>query len=139
MVQWRAIASGTLGATASMCAKLGLSSSSDSPISKHTYELCVMHVSSDDSLCNAVTLLVRGVCLLSMVAVNALMMSSFLEGMQESGSVSASALSTASNFSVSAIYGLVLFDESMNAMWCVGFSMIMIGVWMLSSVKIKQD
>mmetsp|Transcript_1827 Transcript_1827/g.2714 ORF Transcript_1827/g.2714 Transcript_1827/m.2714 type:complete len:140 (-) Transcript_1827:548-967(-) len=139
MVQWRAMISGTLGATASMFAKLGLSSSSDSPISKLTYELCIQHISAEDSFCNIITLFVRALCLLLMVAVNALMMSSFLEGMQESGSVSASALSTAANFSVSAIYGLLLFDESISGMWCIGFSTIMVGVWMLSSVKVKQD
>ena len=100
-----------------------------------------------------------------MVFINAMMMGSFLEGLEESGSVAAVALSTASNFSVSALYGVLFFKEQVNMMWCVGFIMILIGafhwcfcgngvknynvsnlhfdiligVWSVSSVKVKVE
>ena len=47
------------------------------------------------------SLATRGICLLCMIGVNAVMISSFLDGMNESGSVVGTALSTAANFSCS--------------------------------------
>lgn len=80
----------------------------------------------------------RGLCLLMMIGCNAVMLSTFLGGMQESGTVAGTALSNAANFTLSALYGMLFFDESMNATWMLGFGMILSGVWLLSTVRLKQ-
>ena len=49
-------------------------------------------------------LLSRCLCLLLMIGLNAGMMSYFLDGMNESGSVAGTSLSTAANFSCSVSY-----------------------------------
>ena len=105
----RAILSGALGATASFIAKLALAP--DSPVPSAAHAVCIASntpLRADDDgdsppsrLCASVSLLARGVCLPCMIGVNALMISSFLDGMNESGSVVGTALSTAANFSCS--------------------------------------
>jgi len=79
------------------------------------------------------------VCLLLMIGCNAVMLGSFLDGMNESGSVAASALSTAANFCFSAIYGIVLFHESVSWLWMLGFMFILVGVWLLSTVNLTTN
>ena len=107
----RAIISGALGATASFIAKLAVSPESPVPSTVDTF--CIDTITTfqnnagDDLLCDFtwvcpyVSLITRGLCLLCMVGVNVLMVSSFLDGMDESGSVVGTALSTAANFSLS--------------------------------------
>ena len=60
-------------------------------------------------MCTIIAFASRGICLLLMIGVNAVMISSFLDGMNESGSVAGTSLSTAANFScsVSIYYVLV--------------------------------
>jgi hypothetical protein len=106
----QAILSGTLGATASLIAKLALSPTS--PIPTLVHDTCISfsynHDASSDedtiTLCTVLSLLSRGICLLLMIGVNAVMISSFVDGMNESGSVAGTSLSTAANFSVSVSY-----------------------------------
>ncbi len=103
----RAIVSGALGATASFIAKLALSPTSPVPSSVHAF--CIANIDqliADGSdikpwICPSISLLTRGICLLCMVGVNAVMISSFLDGMDESGSVVGTSLSTAANFTCS--------------------------------------
>ena len=104
-----AILSGALGATASFIAKLALSP--DSPVPSAIYSFCIaniQHQEDDDTglswVCPAASLATRGICLLCMIGVNAIMISSFLDGMNESGSVVGTALSTAANFTGSVSY-----------------------------------
>ena len=78
-------------------------------------------------------------CLLLMVGTNAAMMATFLEGMNESGTVAGTALANAANFSLSAIYGMVFFEESITTLWMVGFAMILVGAWILSSIQLKDN
>jgi hypothetical protein len=100
----RAILSGALGATASFIAKLALAP--DSPVTSAVHKFCiantagtVVQIFNDASwLCPAISLASRGFCLLSMIGLNAFMISTFLDGMDESGSVVGTALSTAANF-----------------------------------------
>ena len=54
-----------------------------------------------DYTCLVVSLLPRGIFLLIMVGLNLLMVASFMQGMSESGTVVATALSTGTNFTVS--------------------------------------
>jgi len=105
----RAILSGLLGATASSIGKLALAP--DSPVPSAVATFCIANINinpeaDDDSdslawICPAASLATRGLCLLCMIGVNAVMLSSFLDGMNESGSVVGTALSTAANFSFS--------------------------------------
>lgn len=101
----RAILSGALGATASFIAKLALAP--DSPLPSAVHAICIANAThwDDDGdssrFCPSVSLLARGVCFLCMIGVNAFMISTFLDGMNESGSVVGTALSTAANFSCS--------------------------------------
>ena len=73
-----------------------------------------------------------------MIGLNACMMACYLDGMQESGTVAGTALANAANFSVSAIYGIIFFQESIGATWLMGFSIILLGVWLLSAVCLKK-
>ena len=110
----RAIASGALGATASFIGKLALSP--NSPVPSAIHSICIAswgtnlnpndHTDANSYLspswlCPIISLAARGICLLCMIGVNAIMISSFVEGMNESGSVVGTALSTAANFSCS--------------------------------------
>jgi drug/metabolite transporter (DMT)-like permease len=87
----------------------------------------------------------RAICFLLMLGCNAGMLGSFLSGMEESGSVAGTSLSTAANFSVSAFLGYLLWGEQFNVSWWLGFGMVILGVFILSTKKdlkkeiIKQD
>jgi hypothetical protein len=80
-----------------------------------------------------IVLPVRIICIIAMLVTNVYMIASFLKGIQESGSVVGTSLSTAANFASSAIYGKILWDEQMNGRWCLGFCCVLIGVVILSS------
>ena len=107
-----ALLSGALGApTASCCAKFAFDP--DSSVALFARNLVK---NQDDFVQKLVEyFLVRGLCLLLMIACNALMLGGFLRGMEESGSVAGTALASAANFCVSAIYGYVLFAEATMA------------------------
>jgi hypothetical protein len=140
----RAVLSGLLGATASSIGKLALAP--DSPVPSAVATFCIANINinpeaDDDSdslawICPAASLATRGLCLLCMIGVNAVMLSSFLDGMNESGSVVGTALSTAANFSFSAMYGIVFFGEIVPASWYFGAALIALGMWLLSSVTL---
>jgi drug/metabolite transporter (DMT)-like permease len=91
------------------------------------------------SLCTVAELAPRGLFLLAMIACNATMLGTFLEGMQESGSVAGTALSSAANFAASALFGAALFDERFPAEWWLGFSMVVVGSMLLSTVRVKSS
>lgn len=58
--------------------------------------------------------------------------------MKESGSLVASSLSMATNFLSSSLFGVLFFDESdvvTDVNWLIGFSMILLGTWILSTVN----
>jgi len=74
-----------------------------------------------------------------MIGVNAVMISSFLDGMNESGSVVGTSLSTAANFSCSAIYGILFFGEIVPISWYFGAALIASGMWLLSSVTLVDS
>jgi len=63
------------------------------------------------------------------------MVGSFLEGMEESGSVAGTAMSNAANFAVSSILGFLLWEEEFSTMWLCGFVLVIMGTLLLSSVK----
>jgi len=85
-----------------------------------------------------IVLPIRIACIVAMIVTNAYMIASFLKGMKDSGSVAGTSLSTAANFASSAAYGKLLWDEPMNGTWCLGFSCVLLGVVILSSVTTAE-
>ena len=77
----------------------------------------------------------RVLCLIGMLLFNAYMIACFLKGLKVSGSVVGTALSSAANFSLSALYGYTLWGERFNPIWWIGFTCVMMGVLVLSSVQ----
>lgn len=102
-VNFRAIVAGAFGAGASCFAKLSFDSNSNLALGMKN--MCCSKMSVDESniynICEASSLLTRGLTLLLMVSCNVLMVGTFVEGMTESGSTIATALSTGSNFVLS--------------------------------------
>mmetsp|Transcript_3381 Transcript_3381/g.5173 ORF Transcript_3381/g.5173 Transcript_3381/m.5173 type:complete len:153 (+) Transcript_3381:87-545(+) len=140
----RAIISGALGATASSIGKLALSPESPVPSTCHSY--CHIFLNryypsetGIEWICPYVSLGTRVICFLCMIGVNLLMVSSFLDGMNESGSVVGTALSTAANFSFSALYGILFFGENVPISWFFGATLIAMGMYLLSSVTLTND
>lgn len=109
----KAVVSGALGATASFIGKLAFAS--DSPVQSWVFNQCSSHAEYINSwICPKLALVSRGICLLLMIGTNAIMISSFVEGMGDSGSVVGTALSTASNFTLSVCMFSRLAYESGN-------------------------
>jgi multidrug transporter EmrE-like cation transporter len=70
-----------------------------------------------------------------MIVLNTLMLGTFLEGMEESGSVAGTGLATASNFATSALLGVMLWQEKVDQIWIIGFTLVVSGVLILSRVQ----
>lgn len=133
-----AIVSGILAATASCLAKFALSP--ESPVRLWGREFCEHHVvtflvTKEVEACTVLEWVPRFFCLGLMVAMNVVMVGAFLEGIEESGSVAGTGLASAANFGASALYGILLFDEKVDAKWFGGFSLVMVGVFLLSTVQ----
>lgn len=138
-----ALLSGFLGASASCAAKFAFSP--DSPVvtgARTLIQQTPQVLGSDDEATTpfqyAPTLVeyaLRSVCLLLMIACNAFMLGSFLEGMEESGSIAGTGLSSGANFVSSALYGYLIFGESFSKLWWLGFTLVICGVLILSTVK----
>ena len=147
---YHAILSGILGATASCFAKLAFHTQpidsnpssilSDIIISKM---ICSSISSTDYSIikiydipisCSFIIFIVyRLICVLCMVVCNAYMIGTFLQGMDDMGSVSGTAYTTAFNFITSALYGYYIWDERYTYTWWIGFIFVSMGVMILSS------
>ena len=131
-VRFVALLSGALGATASCFAKFALDPDSSLVI----FARNLLESRANETVLLAVEyIVVRAFCLILMIACNALMLGSFLRGMQESGSVAGTALASAANFVVSAFYGYLIFAEDYvsSPQWWLGFAMVIAGVTLLSS------
>jgi drug/metabolite transporter (DMT)-like permease len=121
-----ALFSGLLGALASCFAKIAFGS------------LSLCSDNNTNATC-ALEITVRLVGGLSMLACNALMLGSFLEGLDESGSVAGTALSSASNFGWSALLGYIFWVERFTRTWWIGFLLVSGGAMLLSTVKVEQE
>lgn len=133
-----AVLSGILGASASCLAKFALAP--ESPVVLWTRDACFVHQRDTDSkICDIVAWAPRGLCLLLMILLNILMVGTFLEGMEESGSVAGTGLATAANFCASALFGILLWNETVNQMWLFGFCLVVTGAGILSTVKMDEQ
>jgi drug/metabolite transporter (DMT)-like permease len=149
-----AIWSGLLGATASCCVKYALDPSSAVALQSQRIVCSADFVHGEilhrlgsafglepTELCNWIVggLIARGFCFVGMIVCNAYMLGFFLKGMEESGSVAGTALSTAANFIGSACYGYVLWRERFTTIWWTGFGMVMLGVLLLLNEANKSN
>jgi len=126
IIRGAALISGTLGATASCFGKFSFDPNSSVALRVHGWF-------QGEYLPIAGEYVVRGICLVLMILCNAAMLGSFLSGMEESGSVAGTALSSAANFLASAFYGYLLFEEQFTRQWWFGLMLIVLGVFLLSS------
>jgi multidrug transporter EmrE-like cation transporter len=85
--------------------------------------------------CQTLSWIPRVLCLLLVVTLNVFMVASFLRGIRESGSVAGTALSSASNFACSAMYGYLFYNETFTQTWWMGFASVVSGVLILSTVQ----
>lgn len=130
-----ALLSGFLGATASCLGKYAFDP--ESSVAVWVQKVCRSHL--EGALCDHVHYLPRGLCFVAMLVCNAFMLGSFVSGMQESGSVAGTALSSAANFIVSALYGYLLWNERFEAQWWLGFGLVLTGVMVLSTTTKATD
>lgn len=112
LVHGRAVLSGALGALASVMAKLAFDSTN-----------WIQWIPNP-----LIVWLIRGIFLLAMIACNAAMVATFVEGMQESGSVAGTALSTAANFLVTAVISWTVFNEKTDIF---GTGLVVVGAYLL--------
>ena len=67
-----------------------------------------------------------------MLMANAMMMASFLQSLQDSGSLNATVINSSVNFFFSGLAGKLLFGEILSGQWWLGAMLILTGVWMVS-------
>ena len=85
-----------------------------------------------DSLeCDYLVYIMRGCMFVLMFWDNALMFSSAFKGLNEDGSLTSTVLSTSTNFLFTAFLGYMLFNESLSYKWCVGASLVALGIYFL--------
>ena len=133
--------SGVFGAVASCLAKLAFSA--DTFLVLWTHHACETINTATSTLlsgplqgrCHLLVILVRALCFVGALALNIFMAGSFLEGMEESGSVAGTALSNAANFGVSSMLGFFLWQEEFSTTWLFGFSLVILGTFLLSTVS----
>ena len=89
--------------------------------------------------CHATLLVPRIIGFVFVLVTNGLMVAYFLKGIQASGSVAGPALSSAMNFISSAAYGYMLWGEAFNEKWWLGFTSVLIGVMILSTVPATRS
>jgi drug/metabolite transporter (DMT)-like permease len=78
--------------------------------------------------------------LAGMMVCNSLMLAYLVQGMEESGSVAGTGLATAANFFTSALYGYLFWhDDIGHASWIMGFTCVLVGASLLSTVQVAPD
>ncbi|CAB9518875.1 expressed unknown protein [Seminavis robusta] len=123
--------SGAFGALASCLAKFAFST--DTFLTTSILEGC-----NDKQYCYLLVYSARGLCFVGTLALNIFMVGSFLEGMEESGSIAGTAMSTAANFVVSSALGFLLWEEEFSRTWLMGFLCVVVGTILLSTVHVEE-
>jgi hypothetical protein len=84
-------------------------------------------------LCSwTIFVLYRCICVVGMIVCNIYMIGTFLKGMDDSGTIAGTALSTSSNFILSAVYGYFIWDERHTMHWWIGLTMVCLGMTILT-------
>lgn len=77
-------------------------------------------------------------CLLSLIVFNVGMWVNYTTAMQGMRTVTATSATTTVNFVVSGIAGYLLFGEVLSLYWCIGLSLIILGVILLNSEQTED-
>lgn len=125
--------SGLLGGLASLVAKLAMAG-------RETLELCedLEYNLRKEKLietlaCPAVIAYVRLFCFFLIILFNSIMWTLFAKALQRSKtSVEPVVITTATNFFFSALFGFIFYKETISLMWCMGATLIIIGLITIS-------
>ncbi|XP_034384442.1 transmembrane protein 42-like [Cyclopterus lumpus] len=119
-----ALLAGSLGAAASLSAKLSLGAD-------YLRDMCESRLSGA-SACDWLHIPLRLLCAGLLVACNAVMWTFFSKALRHcSSSASATVTTSASNFIFSAVLGRLVFGESHAALWWAGISLTLCGLLLL--------
>ncbi|XP_065338627.1 transmembrane protein 42 [Cloeon dipterum] len=78
--------------------------------------------------------IVQGICFALMIFCNASVWSFYVRALQSSNSsLPATVVSTATNYIVSAIFGIILFGEATGFLWWTGTCLVIIGLALISN------
>ena len=125
--------SGLYGAFGSVAGKIALSGG-DSPVST----LCSAEFGQavlwavPQGYCAALQVGVRAVLFLAMLGCNGLMLSTFLMALEKRGTLIVVVISSTCNMLASGLLGQLLFGEPVHLSWCVGASLMMVGVGLVA-------
>ncbi|GMH54446.1 hypothetical protein TrST_g2214 [Triparma strigata] len=133
--------SGVASSFSSVLAKCALDS--DGPVQRHLLRpstCCGERPEEWTDKCKLADAMLRAMFFVAMLSLNAMGLSKHIDGMKSNGSAAGVALSTCWNFTATVAFGAVLFGEQFffNRIWLLGFSLILLGGWLLSTVNISQ-
>lgn len=144
-----AMCAGCLGAMASVTGKLGMSGVHVNMICQAITHYFYAFINNEELLdaeeiyvTEVAAAIIRGLLLLLTFALNALMWTLFMESMQTLNSGEAVVLNTGTNILISAIFGTLIFGETLSGIWWCGATVIIIGMAVLqtsSSMQEKSD
>lgn len=126
---------GVYGALASIAGKFTFAQ--DSPIIiiiAHTCE----HTGLPLTSCLVASWLCRCCCFALMISLNALMVSTFLTALDNGSSAIVALVSGAVNYLVTAILGILLFEENIGSTWITGSIMISLGLLIVSYSQLEN-
>lgn len=124
------IVAGIAGALASVVGKFAFDG--DSAVVEIMHAGCTQVVPVTEVVCHGVALATRGGLFACMLMLNVMMLNMSVKGLRISGSVTATVLTSAVNFILSAVLGFAFFGEVLPPLWWAGACLIIAGVLLVS-------
>lgn len=133
------VKAGVYGALAGVLGKYAFSD--ETIVTRSVFDSCrsSSSVIFSEANCQYFVYVARFVMFLLMLWDNALMFSSAFKGLNEDGSLTSTVLSTSANFLCTAFLGYFLFNEQLPYSWCVGASMVALGIYFVLLGKDKNE
>lgn len=127
-----------LAVTAGFMAALGSVSAKLATNNHFILDFCQFTVKAD--LCVQISLLLRIVFFALIFICNGMMWTFFTKSLQYcSSTAEATVTNTASNFLISALVGVVLFNEALSLRWWMGASLIVLGLLLIHRANRKDS
>eukprot|EP00105_Crassostrea_gigas_P034640 XP_019918788.1 PREDICTED: transmembrane protein 42-like isoform X1 [Crassostrea gigas] len=127
-----------LAAGAGIMAALGSVSAKLATNDHFILESCQFTIKAD--LCVQISIMVRVVFFAMIFICNGMMWTLFTKSLQFcSSTAEATVANTANNFLVSALVGVVLFNESLSLRWWMGASLIVLGLLLIHRANRKDS